>query len=601
MNFGIGYSLFADFLQSDTYYIICIAAYAMLFACPVVFIAIARQARIFVSCMSAAFIAVKLLSLYIYQQNPDEGQHLLMAYSLIEGGVPFRDFEGQGNGPLNALYLAMFSFGDISFFTAHLAALFSELACGIMLFFAAMKLCGIRAAAALSGFVFIYFSIYLYDITAYNNETLFCLLISLWLLLFACRNGRKSILFAECLVLGLLPWVKLQFAPFSVCCFILSIARGVFTPDSRECRTESMAALNDDTGSRCLSGKWPVILKDAQAASAGVASPTVLFLSYLALNGALEWFWLFYIRVNIEHVSLPFSEYLSTLPSRMVLFAERNLFWLPVSTVLAFAAAEMASRINRQKPPVHQKYLAVLLLAFFALTAVYATTRTLSLFDHYINIIVPSSVILISLGLAIDSDRRLRRNCAIAILAAAEAVAVYDMKNSDDLQDIRTIQQLGFVRENEYPFKDAMRYLNSNVKPDKPIVVWGWETGLPVYSQHPSATASNFIYPLVDKKFDKKLQDELRIKYADDILRSKPAAIVDAVCPAAFEYKEERYYIREYPFIKNITDKYYETPVSFPVNAFSYFGEGIMPWHHSKAPAFRQGSVRIYLRKKTDN
>lgn len=146
-----------------------------------------------------------------------------------------------------------------------------------------------------------------------------------------------------------------------------------------------MAALNDDTGSRCLSGKWPVILKDALAASAGVASPTVLFLSYLALNGALEWFWLFYIRVNIEHVSLPFSEYLSTLPSRMVLFAERNLFWLPVSTVLAFAAAEMASRINRQKPPVHQKYLAVLLLAFFALTAVYATTRTLSLFDHYIN------------------------------------------------------------------------------------------------------------------------------------------------------------------------------------------------------------------------
>lgn len=45
---------------------------------------------------------------------------------------------------------------------------------------------------------------------------------------------------------------------------------------------------------------------------------------------------------------------------------------------------------------------------------------------------MPSSVILISLGLAIDSDRRLRRNCAIAILAAAEAVAVYDMKNSDD-------------------------------------------------------------------------------------------------------------------------------------------------------------------------
>lgn len=96
-----------------------------------------------------------------------------------------------------------------------------------------MKLCGLRIAAALSGFVFIYFSIYLYDVTAYNNETLFCMLISLWLLLFACRNGRKSILFAECFVLGLLPWVKLQFAPFTVCCLILSIARGVFVQQSR--------------------------------------------------------------------------------------------------------------------------------------------------------------------------------------------------------------------------------------------------------------------------------------------------------------------------------------------------------------------------------
>ena len=93
MNFGIGYGLLAGFLQSDTYRFIYIAGYAMLFACPFVFIILNRKAGLFISCMSAAFIAVKLLSLYIVQQNPDEGQHLLMTYSLINGGVPFRYFE----------------------------------------------------------------------------------------------------------------------------------------------------------------------------------------------------------------------------------------------------------------------------------------------------------------------------------------------------------------------------------------------------------------------------------------------------------------------------------------------------------------------------
>ena len=84
MNFGIGYNLLAGFLQSDTYFFICMAGYAVLFVCPFVFIKLDRHPRLFIGCMSAAFMAVKMLSLYIVQQNPDEGQHLLMAYSLPE-------------------------------------------------------------------------------------------------------------------------------------------------------------------------------------------------------------------------------------------------------------------------------------------------------------------------------------------------------------------------------------------------------------------------------------------------------------------------------------------------------------------------------------
>ena len=52
--------------------------------------------------------------------------------------------------------------------------------------------------------------------------------------------------------------------------------------------------------------------------------------------------------------------------------------------------------------------------------------------------------------------------------------------------------------------------------------------------------------------------------------------------------------------MKNITDKYYEAPVSFPVTVDAFFGEGMMPWHHSIAKDHKTGSVRVYLRKKED-
>ena len=408
-------------------------------------------------------------------------------------------------------------------------------------------------------------------------------------------------LFAECFVLGLLPWIKLQFAPFTACCFILSIARGVFVQDRREGRSGyGVSALQDATVLRSPSEKWHIILKDIITASAGSAVPTVLFLAYLALNGAIESFWLYYIRVNVEHVSISFSEYLSRLPLRMVFFSEMNLFWLAAGTVLVFAAVELAYSINRKETAAPRRCPAVMLLGVFALTAFLATTRTMSIFDHYINIIVPSCVILIALGLTVSSSENLRRSCAFAILAVAEASTVYDMMALSDIQNIRTIQQLGFVREDEYPFKDAMHYLNSHVSPGEQIVVWGWETGLPVYSGHPSATTTNFIYPLLDKKFDKNLQKELRSRYVEDIINNKPAAIIDAVCPASFAYRDDWYHLSEYPFMKNITDKYYEAPVSFPVTVDAFFGEGMMPCHHSIAKDLKTGSVRVYLRKKED-
>lgn len=604
MNLGIGYSLFSEFLKSDSYYCICLTAYALMLLSPFVFWKQSRRGWAYIALMVAAFAAVKLLSLYIGQRNPDEGQQVLMASSLIHGGVPFRDFEGQGLGPLNAFYIALFSFGGVSFFTERLAALAAELGSGVLIFLAARRMCGVRPAIAISCPVFYYFSFYGYtnDVVAYNCETLFCLLISLWLMLFAYRKESRLMLFAEFFVLGLLPWIKLQFAPFSVICFFIGLGRSLFVHEIAEDGSVSgLSWKSAEKGSLADFLRGTLISQNTLIACAAAAAPSLLFFALLALSAGLPSFWLLYILVNIQHVSVPLADYLEKIGPYLVSFSGMDMFWMAVCPALAFMTLALAEiRISMPRGPVSpaavfapvrliaglihegrraqgavRKALAVALLAAFVLTAVFSATRTMNLFYHYVNILLPASVIFAALGLSMVSGAEKRAGWAISVLMAAAAVFVFKLMTQ---VNISFTQENDFLKTESYPFRDAVEYLNQHVNQGEPVAIWGWDTGFPVYSGHPSATSTHFLYPLVDPKFSPEIQAKVREKYVDDILRIRPAAIVDLVCPAAFTYKDRQFELSNYGFIRRIADEYYEKPVSVPAGS--------------------DGSVRIYLRKK---
>lgn len=592
MNFGIGYDLFSGYLQSENYHCVCTVAYTILLACPFIFWKFRRLSSVFIFWMSAAFFSILLLSVYIGRLNPDEGQHLLMAYSAIKGGVPFRDFEGQSLGPLNAYYLALFSFGGISFITARIAALFAELTGCILIFFAVKKLCGARPAITLSSAVFFFFSIYwLGESISYNSETLFTLLISLWFMLFAYRGDSMRVLFAECFVLGLLPWAKLQFAPFSVICFFISLARGVFISDRKEGSCLAVGQQQNAGGERALYAD-SVRHMLSVTALAGIAGfmPTVIFLTFLALNGGIEWFWTFYIIGNIEHVSVTLKDYFSNIWNYLLEETDRDMFWLGTSgaVLFIFLAASDISHVSLSSvgsftslflPKLcsgrlgaeYRKATGAVLLGLFAITALFSFTRTMSHFGHYLIILVPSSAIFVGLGMTLLRDNSKRRKWALALLLAS--ALIFGAKLTT-FNNIRWVQNNAFIREDTYPFWDALHYLNEHVKPGMPVAYWGWETAFPIYSDHPSATATHYIYPLISPKFTHRMRD----KYIQDIIDNKPVAIVDLVCPAAFSYKEKKYELANYDFIRRVVDKYYDKPVSIPVG--------------------NKGFARIYLRKK---
>ena len=584
MNLGIGYSLLAGFLQSEIYGVISFAAALFMLVCPFVFWKLKGYAGIFIGCMGTSFATVMLFSLCLYQLNADECQHLLMAHSVINGGVPFRDFEAQGLGPFNGFYLALFSFGNISFVTARLGALFAELAGGIMIFLAVRKISGIRPAIAIASPVFFYFSVFssytdLWEITSYNCETLFLLLISLWFVLFAYRRDRRTVMFFEFFVIGMWPWVKLQFAPFSLICFVLSLARGIFVSD---CRADG----NGDGSPRGAHGGRR-LTRDILTACAASALPTVLFLSYLALNGALDRFWLFYIVDNMEHVSVPIDFYLTFILPYLALEATRPMFWMAMCSGTVFFVLVLSDFVYgkvraRGSSPAAEgdnaagKFSAgrsewgTLLLALFFLATVFSVTRTMSHYYHYLNIIVPAGAVFAGLGMALTGSERKRGRWALIMIAVSALVFCPKMVF---LNNVREFQQKAFISESIYPFTKVLHYLNEHVKPGEPVALWGWEPGFMIYSDHPSATATHFIYPLVSDKFTPRIRDA----YVEDIINNRPAAIVDLVCPYAFSFKDSKFELQNYDFIKRVADEYYEKPVAVPVGS--------------------SGFARVYLRK----
>ena len=592
MNLGIGYEFLSAFLQSQSYYRISIIAYLFLLIAPFIFWKYSKRGVIFIVCMSLAFTVAGLIILYMKSNNPDEATHLVLAYSLINGGVPFKDFEGNSAGPFNAFYLALFSFGQISFFTARVAVIVTAIASGIMIFFAGRKLCGVHAGMTLSCVIFFYYSIHYFDAIYYNSETPFCFLMSLWFLLFAFRRGSRRILFAECFVAGLMPWVKLQFVPFSVMCFILSLSRNLLVngyPNDKkglpvaaqECKSKGEKTGSSSTTRNILSNGFII-------ACFAEALPTLMMLAYLTLSGAIGRFWLFYVTGNLHAATKP-NYIKEAIPFLLDFAHQKSMFEMSICASVAFlilALGNIKSFSTEKKlswnlvtpfrpflffvrlTKTWRQKIKIGLLALFVVVALFTITRSMTAFDHYVNILVPASAIFVGLGLTMVTRIETRTRWSFAIMTVLAVVFASKLMMLNNIQ----AQQNKFISDSNYVFNNALKYLNERVKTGEPVVFWGWEPEFSVYSQHPSATSTHLLSEII--QLDQKIRDE----YIYDIISKKPAAIVDLVCPAAFAYKEKQDELTNYDFIRQVAEEYYEKPVS--------------------VPAGNDGFVRIYLRKK---
>ena len=276
--------------------------------------------------------------------------------------------------------------------------------------------------------------------------------------------------YAECFVLGLLPWVKLQFAPCAVICFVLSLARCIFVhADANGGNYIPEKQRHDCAGVRSAIKLAVRLLMSKKAVLACLAAtlPTLIFFVYLALNGAFKWFWLFYIIGNLEHVSVSLGTYLTDIGPYLFSFANLDMFWMASGTASAFiiiSLSDIRKSAFRQRGTSSTKCLCqsvfwervtehvltsknagIVLLVLFALTSLFSATRTMNLFYHYVNILLPCGVIFVALGLTLTDSRNGKRDqWALVMLLVTSLIYGDKLANYND---ISKVQKYGLLRE----------------------------------------------------------------------------------------------------------------------------------------------------------
>ena len=557
MNLGIGYKHYYEFLHSLTYSYLALAAFFVLLLLPLIFYFINQKYEKpylpFVVCALACFAVIKFLSLYLVMQNPDEGSLMGTVLVMKHGGVYWKDVDCVTLGPLNTLYLYLFKGGQISFTTCRIAAFTAQALSFLLLLYGCSKLMKFFPSCVIAVSTLYYYSFYFYDVIAYNSENLFELCFALWFFVYTRKNTRIFGSGLEFFVLGLFPFIKLQYAVFSFACFLFSVWKYRGRPIVKQIAYVSFALL-----------------------------PALFILLYVLKNGAFREFWLYYIEFNWNFVHSSFIEYCLGLPILLADVTQKPMFTAAVMAAAVAAGALIVGTVRLRydgsgisKGRARLDIFNVLLLALFGLT-LFAITRPRvgCVFDHYANTLLIGCTVFAALFLYHNCDHAKQIILSkVTWLLTGSVFFIHFFNGYAFAQNnLQWALKYLFFEPDAYPFAQVVAEMNKRLQPGEPVLYWGWEGGVPVYSGHPSAVAETHFIHIITPG----LPEKFREKYVSDILERKPKLILDPVCPSSFNYRPE-YELSNFPFMKEITDKYYEAPVVVPVGG--------------------NGSARLYFRK----
>ncbi len=480
-----------------------------------------------------------------YEFNPDEAQIVTGALTLQQDAVFWRSVDGNTSGPLNFYALLPTHWLGVpqDYFNARLT--------GLLLIWGALWSCyqllrldygrATSALGILPGLLF-FATTTDSDFLQYSTEQLSIFLFTLAaaLLWRAHRRGQPNQAhphgpwLAAGLVMGLLPWAKLQAAPLAA----------------------ALAAWGTGLALRKSTRPWRARIAEVARLAAASLLPSIAVLTVILATGQWEHFTSSYIVNNLAYIENGF-DLVPTIKElvRLSLFTGNIPVFLLTPLIAGVLAAVTCGAAARRPGALF------LLGGSFMVVAIYCVLAPRHPFLHYLLFLVMPFTWLSGAALG-----ELRRHFTAPFSHLALGL-VYLLLATVPTLTMRARQPLPPVygqleKSWREPYDEAGKLLRQYRQPGDLLAVWGWNCHLHVQSGLPQATR--------EAVSERQIRDSdqrdsyYRPRYLADLKRNKPTFFVDAVGPGAFgftnraldaheTFPELRFYVRsQYMLLRDL-------------------------------------------------
>jgi hypothetical protein len=453
---------------------------------------------------AALLLAARLRAIvYPLPLNPDEAQLGANALRVLRHGSGWGSLDGFSSGPLNSLALAWPALlgKEVSLVSVRLTAWIAVSLVFVLSYLAIRRVSGRFQGVLFSLPLLVFLALNENaEFQHYSSELVSCVLLtaSMSLVPLGGEGGPRALAWRSLgcgLLAGAVPFAKLQAVPIALVVF-------------------AFAAVP------LLASRGPGRLRAAVLLALGPTLWSAVYLLPLLATGQISTFYSSYIEWASWYVREPLS-----LRQLHKLMAQDGLLTSVVYFVGALSV--VAALLGRSVPSRRGAALAV----GTCLAGVFAVVRPGNSFPHYLMLLVP--FVVICGGVMSRLEGRWRR---LAFLGAWAGIAFLGRGELESALRRRLAGAPPFATELEYPLEMGGHRLFSWIADSRSeLLVWGWmpqwylATGLCPATRETMTSAQIGESPL---------RESYRRRFMEDLRRSAPGVIVDAVKPEGYEFRD---------------------------------------------------------------
>ncbi len=504
--------------------------------------------------LPAAYLSLVSIAIFVQRAptlsfpgflNPDEAQMTAQALVFLKNPVPWKAYDGGTGGPLLTALIAipgLFGFAP-TFVSSRFCGMLLNIAT-ILALYALLRSLYDDAVARLG--ILLPAAFYAFatatNFVHYSSEQLPVFLVTLSLLLVARlygSTGRVPVLqlLATGIVVGALPFTKLQLVPAAAFSALLALVATLFAKNtSKDLR-----------------------IRDAAVLVAGFVLPTAFFIVLAAATGSLGDAFASYVLF-----ALKYGAYMRDRPPEPLVYWREQYFLVFLANAILVAILVGASYIAYGREAQGQVFrrdrVLLSLAAVNACLAVYMLAAPGTGYPHYALLaIVPAALVVSALiGMLSHSMVAASKNAwalAAGVVAAASlgVLVMYRLAVGNPF----VTADIGKLIPQS---TDVAAVLRRYVHPGDTLALWGWMPQFAVDTRAVLGTRDAVTYGQISRS---SLQGYYRARYMRDMRANEPVFILDAVAPDSFIYDSHKSQgLESFPELWQYVERHYHLVVS---------------------------------------